>query len=190
MFGDGSYIDIGTPEDLTAAAQKSIPAEGDMIIVDTALEKPYRKTSPISSPSAPGTWVAGGAGTYSAFRASSSSPFQTAPLPPTATTYRQAGIHETSTVETVSQLEDAIAAGEISSPMTPFCFCRRTASMPSSKPPGRSISRHGWPSQSKTASMLSSMNAELDATVGPLLKTYADRPGRSSPIRTVTSRGS
>jgi len=92
--------------------------------------------------------------------------------------YRQAGIEAPKRVETVSQLEDAIARGEYAYTDDAMLLCQAegvdavveaTGEIEFGAQVTLKAIEHG-----KDVIL---MNAELDATVGPILKVYADKAG-------------
>ena len=92
--------------------------------------------------------------------------------------YREAGLPEMRTVETVAQLEQAIEAGVPAVTDDPLLLCRAggidaivevTGTIEQAARVALEAIGHG--------KHVVLMNAEVDGTVGPILKTYADRAG-------------
>jgi predicted homoserine dehydrogenase-like protein len=92
--------------------------------------------------------------------------------------YREAGQPEMRTVETVAQLEQAIEAGVPAVTDDPLLLCRAggidcivevTGTIEHAARIALEAIQHG--------KHVVLMNAEVDGTVGPILKTYADRAG-------------
>ncbi len=93
-------------------------------------------------------------------------------------TYAQAGIEETRLVETAVQLEEAISRGQYAVTDDALLLCRAdnidaivevTGTIEFGAQVILEAIRHG--------KHVILMNAELDATLGPILKTYADKAG-------------
>jgi len=92
--------------------------------------------------------------------------------------YAGGGVDEVQTVDTVLQLEDAIAKGRHAITDNPLLICEAngidavvevTGAVEFSARVAMKAIEHG--------KHLILMNAELDATIGPILKVYADRAG-------------
>ncbi|TFZ06042.1 NAD(P)-dependent oxidoreductase [Ramlibacter henchirensis] len=92
--------------------------------------------------------------------------------------YREAGLTEMRTVETVAQLEQAIEAGVPAVTDDPLLLCRAGGI-------DAIVEVTGTIEQAARVALeaiehrkhVVLMNAEVDGTVGPILKTYADRAG-------------
>jgi predicted homoserine dehydrogenase-like protein len=92
--------------------------------------------------------------------------------------YAEAGVHDVASVETAAQLEDAVARGRYAVTQDAMALCEAdgidaiievTGAVEHSAHVALKAIEHG--------KHLILMNAELDGTVGPILKVYADRAG-------------
>jgi len=151
-----------------------------MIIVDKALEQREREGNPVRV----GMVGAGFMGRGIALQIFSAVPgmelvaISNRHAEAAVRAYREAGQAETASVETVSQLEENIARGRYSVTEDPMLLCHAdnidviievTGAVEFSAQVVLEAINHG-----KHVVM---MNAELDGTVGPILKTYADKAG-------------
>src|SRR5262245_10250133 len=92
--------------------------------------------------------------------------------------YHKAGVRETATVENVAQLDAAIAAGRYSVAQDPMLLCEAEGIDAIIEVTGNvEFSSHVALAAIRNRKHLILMNAELDGTVGPILKVYADRAG-------------
>jgi predicted homoserine dehydrogenase-like protein len=92
--------------------------------------------------------------------------------------YRQAGVESVKTVETVAQLEDAIARGQYAITDDPMLLCRAEGIDAIIEATGEiEFGAHVTLEAIQHGKHMILMNAELDATVGPILKVYADQAG-------------
>jgi predicted homoserine dehydrogenase-like protein len=92
--------------------------------------------------------------------------------------YRQAGVESLATVETVAQLEDAIASDQYAITDDPMLLCRAEGIDAIVEATGEiEFGAHVTLEAINHGKHVILMNAELDATVGPILKVYADRAG-------------
>lgn len=151
-----------------------------MIIVDAALEKRHQENRPVRVGIIGAGYMGRGVALQivSAFRGLKLVAVSNRTIAAAAAAYRQAGIHEVNTVETVSQLEAAVAAGKFSITDDALLLCQAegidaiieaTGEIEFGAQVTLKAIEHG--------KHVVLMNAELDATVGPLLKVYADRAG-------------
>jgi predicted homoserine dehydrogenase-like protein len=151
-----------------------------MIIVDTALEKRDREGKPIRV----GLIGAGYMGRGIALQ------FLTPlvgmrlvaianrTLPDAERAYLQAGIDSVKTVGTVAQLETAIDGGQFAITENPDLLCEAGNIDAIIEATGEiEFGAHVVLKAIENGKHVVLMNAELDATVGPILKVYADRAG-------------
>jgi predicted homoserine dehydrogenase-like protein len=92
--------------------------------------------------------------------------------------YSNAGIHEVEIVENVRQLESAVAQGKYSVTRNPMLLCEAEGIDAIIEVTGHvEFSSHVALAAIRNRKHLILMNAELDGTVGPILKVHADRAG-------------
>jgi predicted homoserine dehydrogenase-like protein len=92
--------------------------------------------------------------------------------------YRQAGVESIATVESVAQLENAIAREQYAITDDPMLLCRAENIDAVVEATGEiEFGAHVTLEAINHGKHMILMNAELDATVGPILKVYADRAG-------------
>ena len=92
--------------------------------------------------------------------------------------YRQAGIESTKEVETVAQLENSIATGQYAVTNDPSLLCKAEGIEAIIEATGEvEFGAHVAFQAIENRKHIVIMNAELDATLGPILKEYADRAG-------------
>ncbi len=92
--------------------------------------------------------------------------------------YRQAGIEAVKVVETVSQLERTIAQGQYAITDDALLLCRAQGIEAVIEVTGTiEFGAHVALEAIQNGKHVILMNAELDATIGPILKVYADRAG-------------
>ena len=92
--------------------------------------------------------------------------------------YRQAGIESTKEVETVAQLENSIATGQYAVTNDPSLLCKAKGIEAIIEATGEvEFGAHVAFQAIENRKHIVIMNAELDATLGPILKEYADRAG-------------
>lgn len=92
--------------------------------------------------------------------------------------YRQAGAETIKPVETVSQLEETIAQNKFAITDDPILLCEAESIDALIEVSGTiEYSAHVVMKAIKNNKHVILMNAELDATIGPILKVYADRSG-------------
>lgn len=92
--------------------------------------------------------------------------------------YHEAGIEPAVTVETAAQLDEAIAANQYAVTDNPLLLCEAEGVEAVIEATGHvELSAHVAMKAIEHKKHLVLMNAELDATVGPILKVYADRAG-------------
>ena len=151
-----------------------------MIIVDTALQKRYEQGNPVRTAIIGAGYMGRGVALQiiSAFKGMKLVAVSNRTLSEADRAYRQAGIDSVTTVTTVSQLEEAINRDEYCISDDAMLLCRAgnidavieaTGEIEFGAQVTMEAISHG--------KHVILMNAELDATVGPLLKVYADRAG-------------
>lgn len=92
--------------------------------------------------------------------------------------YREAGVHALQAVETVTQLEDAMARGQYAITDDARLLCQAEGIEAVIDATGEiEFGAHVAMEAIAHGKHVILMNAELDATVGPMLKVYADRAG-------------
>ncbi len=92
--------------------------------------------------------------------------------------YQEAEINSITRVETVAQLEEAIAEGQRAITDDPMLLCEASGIDVIIEATGEiEFSAHVVLKALKNRKHVVLMNAELDATIGPILKVYADRAG-------------
>ncbi len=92
--------------------------------------------------------------------------------------YREAGVDSVKRVETVAQLEEAIANGQYAITDDALLLCRAEGVDAVIEATGEvEFGAHVTLTAIEHGKHIILMNAELDATVGPILKVYADRAG-------------
>jgi predicted homoserine dehydrogenase-like protein len=92
--------------------------------------------------------------------------------------YSEAEIGTTTTVETAAQLDDAISKNQYAVTDNPLLLCEAEGVEAIIEATGHvELSAHVAMKAIEHKKHLILMNAELDATVGPMLKVYADRAG-------------
>lgn len=92
--------------------------------------------------------------------------------------YRQAGVETIKPVETVSQLEETIAQNKFAITDDPMLLCEAESIDALIEVTGTiEYSAHVVMKAIENSKHVILMNAELDATIGPILKVYADRSG-------------
>jgi predicted homoserine dehydrogenase-like protein len=151
-----------------------------MIIVDTALEKRFQENNPVRVAIVGAGYMGRGVALQivSAFRGLRLVAISNRTIATAAAAYRQAGIPEVSTVETVSQLEAAMAAGKYCITDDALLLCQAEGIDAIIEATGEiEFGAQVTLKAIENGKHVILMNAELDATVGPLLKMYADRAG-------------
>ena len=92
--------------------------------------------------------------------------------------YREAGVDSITKVETVAQLENSVAGGHYAVTNDAMILCAADGIDAIIEATGHvEFSAHIVMSAIEHGKHVVLMNAELDATVGPILKVYADRAG-------------
>jgi predicted homoserine dehydrogenase-like protein len=151
-----------------------------MIIVDTALEKRYQEKNPVRVAIVGAGYMGRGVALQivSAFRGLKLVAISNRTIATAAAAYRQAGIPEVSTVQTVSQLEAAMAAGKYCITDDALMLCQAEGIDAIIEATGEiEFGAQVTLTAIENGKHVILMNAELDATVGPLLKFFADRAG-------------
>ena len=151
-----------------------------MIIVDTALAKRHNEGNPIRVAMV----GAGSMGRGIAFQIIAAMKgmrlvaIANRTLSEAERAYREAGVTAVKTVDNVSQLEDAIARDQYAVTDDAFLVCQAENVEALIEVTGHVEFSAGVILEAiKNKKHVILMNAELDATVGPILKVYADRAG-------------
>jgi predicted homoserine dehydrogenase-like protein len=151
-----------------------------MIIVDTALEKRHKEGNPIRV----ALVGAGYMGRGIALEMLTGMPgmrlvaIANRTVSQAERAYREAGIDALQAVETVTQLEDAMARGQYAITDDALLLCRADSIEAVIDATGEiEFGAHVAMEAIAHGKHVILMNAELDATVGPMLKVYADRAG-------------
>jgi predicted homoserine dehydrogenase-like protein len=151
-----------------------------MIIIDTALEKRHRENNPVRVAIIGAGYMGRGAALQiiTAFPGMRLVAVSNRTLSAARRAYSQAGIGSVTSVHNVSQLEEAINRGEYCIAEDALLLCQADGIDAVIEATGEiefgalvtlEAIKHG--------KHVILMNAELDATVGPMLKVYADRAG-------------
>ena len=151
-----------------------------MIIVDTALKRRSEQGKPVRTAIIGAGYMGRGVALQiiSAFEGMKLVAISNRTLSEAGRAYRQAGVESVTTVTTVPQLEEAIDRGEYCVTDDAMLLCRAgnidavieaTGEIEFGAAVTMEAIGHG--------KHMVLMNAELDATIGPLLKVYADRAG-------------
>jgi predicted homoserine dehydrogenase-like protein len=151
-----------------------------MIIVDTALEKRHQEGNPIRV----GVIGAGYMGRGMALQIVTAITgmklvaISNRTISEAERAYRQAGVESVKVVETVAQLEEAIAQGQYAITDDAMLLCQAEGIDALIEATGEvEFGAHVTLEAIAHGKHMILMNAELDATVGPILKVYADRAG-------------
>jgi predicted homoserine dehydrogenase-like protein len=151
-----------------------------MIIVDTALEKRHLDGNPIRvAMVGAGTMGAGIAlQIITAVKGMRLVAISNRTISTAREAYRAAGADNIRTVESTSELEEAIANGEYSITDDPMLLCRAKNIDAIIEVTGEvEFGAYVVLEAIKNRKHVILMNAELDALIGPILKVYADRAG-------------
>ncbi|HID61178.1 MAG TPA: NAD(P)-dependent oxidoreductase, partial [Anaerolineae bacterium] len=151
-----------------------------MIIVDRALEKRHREGNPIRVAMV----GAGYMGRGIALQIITATPgmrlvaLSNRTLSEAERAYRQADVESVRAVETVAQLEEAIAQGQYAITDDAMLLCQAEGIDAVIEVTGTiEFGAHVALKAIEHGKQVILMNAELDATLGPILKVYADRAG-------------
>ena len=151
-----------------------------MVIVDSALEKRHQEGNPVRV----GLVGAGYMGRGIALEIISSMPGMrlvavcNRHIARAEQAYREAGIDSYKSVSTVTELEDAIGKGTYAVTEDPMLLCRAGNIEAIIDATGEvELGAHVAMESINCGKHIILMNAELDATIGPILKVYADRAG-------------
>lgn len=151
-----------------------------MIIVDTALMKRQQEGNPVRVAIVGAGYMGRGAALQiiSAFAGMRLVAVSNRTLSEAARAYRQAGVQDVATVETVAQLEQAIDRGQYAITDDGQLLAQAEGVDVLIEATGEiEFGAHIVTRAIAHRKHVVLMNAELDATVGPLLKVYADRAG-------------
>jgi len=151
-----------------------------MIIVDTALEQRHLAGNPIRVALVGAGYMGRGIALeiLTAIRGMRLVAVSNRTLSQAERAYRDAGVDSIRTVETVPQLEDSIARGQYAITDNATLLCRADNVDAVIELTGElEFGAHVALEAIAHRKHVILMNAELDATVGPILKVYADRAG-------------
>jgi predicted homoserine dehydrogenase-like protein len=151
-----------------------------MIIVDTALEKRHQEGNPIRVGVVGAGYMGRGVVLQILTAIVGMEPVAVSnrTISEAERAYRQAGVESVQAVETVAQLEEAIAQGQYAITDDPMLLCRAEGVDALIEATGEiEFGAHVTLEAIANGKHMILMNAELDATVGPILKVYADRAG-------------
>jgi predicted homoserine dehydrogenase-like protein len=151
-----------------------------MIIVDTALKQREREGNPIRVAIIGAGYM--GRGTVlqieTAMTGMRVAAVSNRTISEAERAYAQAGIETVTTVETVAQLEEAVVSGRPAITDDAYLLCQAEGIDAVVEATGEvEFGARVTLKAIEHGKHVILMNAELDATVGPLLKTYADRAG-------------
>lgn len=151
-----------------------------MIIVDTALEKRQQEGNPIRVAMVGAGYMARGIALQilSAVPGMELVAISNRTLSEADRAYREAGAEIVKSVETVAQLEEAIAQSQYAITNDALLLCQAEGIDALIEVTGTiDFSAHVALKAIENGKHVILMNAELDATIGPILKVYADRAG-------------
>jgi predicted homoserine dehydrogenase-like protein len=151
-----------------------------MIIVDTALEKRHQEGNPVRVGVVGAGYMGRGIALQivTAIRGMELVAISNRTISEAERAYRQAGVESVRIVETVAQLEEAIAQGQYAITDDAMLLCRAQGIDALVEATGEiEFGAHVTLEAITHGKHMILMNAELDATVGPILKAYADRAG-------------
>ncbi len=151
-----------------------------MIIVDKALEKRHQQDNPIRVGMIGAGFMGRGVALQilNSVRGMNLAVIANRHLEGARRAYAEAGVEEVRVVETVGELEDAMARGLPAVTEDPLLVCRAAGidaivEVTGAVQFGAQVSLEAI----QNGKHVVTMNAELDGTVGPILKVYADRAG-------------
>ncbi len=151
-----------------------------MIIIDKALEERQRQDNPIRVAVIGAGYMGRGLALQiiSAIQGMSVVAISNRTLSEAGRAYREAGIESVRTVKTVAQVEEAIANRQCAITDDAMLLCQAEGIEAIIEATGEiEFGAHVVMEAIKHGKHIILMNAELDATVGPILKVYADRAG-------------
>jgi predicted homoserine dehydrogenase-like protein len=151
-----------------------------MIIVDTALAKRHAEDNPVRVAIIGAGYMGRGIALQilSAVKGMDVVAISNRTISEAERAYRQAGVESVKTVDTVGQLEDAVRAGQYAITDNALLLCQAEGIEAIIEATGEiEFGAHVTLEAIEHGKHMILMNAELDATVGPILKWYADRAG-------------
>jgi predicted homoserine dehydrogenase-like protein len=151
-----------------------------MIIVDTALEKREKEDNPVRVGIIGAGYMGRGMTLQieTAIRGMRVAAISNRTITEAERAYRQAGIESIQTVDSVAALEQAIARNQCAITDDAMLLCRAEGIDAIVEATGEvEFGAHVTLEAIKHGKHVVLMNAELDATLGPILKRYADRAG-------------
>jgi predicted homoserine dehydrogenase-like protein len=151
-----------------------------MIIVDKALEKRHREGNPIRVAMVGAGFMGRSLALQivTAIRGMKLVAIANRTLSRAARAYEEAGIDSVKPVETVADLEEAMARGQYAITDDPLLICQAEGIDAILEATGTvELGAHITLKAIENRKHIILMNAELDSTIGPILKVYADRAG-------------
>ncbi|MFZ5917483.1 MAG: NAD(P)H-dependent oxidoreductase [Chloroflexota bacterium] len=150
-----------------------------MIIVDKALERRHEEGKPVRVAMMGAGYIGRGIALQilSAIKGMRLVAISNRTLSEAERAYRQAGVDAVATVETAAQLEEAIVRGKYAITDNPMLLCEAEGIDAIIEATGEVELGAQVAVKALEHGKHFVMNAELDATVGPILKVYADRAG-------------
>lgn len=151
-----------------------------MVIVDTALKKREQEGNPVKVAIVGAGYMGRGMALQiiTAIRGMEVVAISNRTLAQASVAYKQAGIEDIETVETVAQLESAISRGKCAITDDALLLCEADGIDAVVEATGEvEFGAHVTMKAIEHKKHVILMNAELDAVVGPILKVYADRAG-------------
>ncbi|MDY7076055.1 MAG: 3-hydroxyacyl-CoA dehydrogenase NAD-binding domain-containing protein [Chloroflexota bacterium] len=149
-----------------------------MIIVDTALEKRHQAGNPVRVGVIGAGYMGRGIALQILTAIVGMEPvaISNRTISEAERAYRQAGVESVKTVETVTQLEEAIAQGQYAITDDAMLLCQAEGIDALIEATGEiEFGAHVTLKAIRHGKHMILMNAELDATIGPILKVYADQ---------------
>ena len=151
-----------------------------MIIVDTALEKRQAEGNPVRVAMVGAGYMGRGIALQieQYIKGMNLVAISNRTLAAAERAYLEAGVDEIEEVKTVAQLEETVAKGKYAITKDAMLLCKAPGIDAIIEATGHvEFSAHVATKAIENQKHLILMNAELDATVGPILKVYADRAG-------------
>lgn len=150
-----------------------------MIIVDKALEKRHQEGNPIRVALAGAGFIGRGIALQmlTSVQGMRLVAISNRTLPEAARAFTQAGVDSVETVTSEMQLEDAVGRGRYAVTDDPMLLCRAWGIDAVIEATGEVEFAARLAMESIRGGKHFVMNAELDATLGPILKVHADRAG-------------
>ena len=151
-----------------------------MIIVDTALERRHREGNPVRVAIVGAGYMGRGVALQivTAIRGMRLVAISNRTLSEAQRAYREAGVEAVTSVQTVEELDAAITRGEPAITAEALVLCQAAGIEAIIEVTGEiEFGAHVAMKAIENGKHVILMNAELDATIGPILKVYAERAG-------------